>query len=136
MAYEILADILVVLHFAFIVYVLLGGLLSLRWLRNIWFHLPCAAWGALIEFTGWICPLTPLEIRWRIMAGQQGYEDGFVSHYILPLVYPPGLTRSAQLWLGAGVILLNVAVYTVVILRWRRQRRRRDAHRQSPPQNT
>lgn len=124
MLHGILADILMVLHLAFIVYVLLGGLLSLRWPRNTWLHLPCAAWGALIEFTGWICPLTPLEIRWRILAGQEGYDDGFVSHYVMPLVYPPGLTRSLQFWLGVGVILLNLAVYALVIWRWRRRRRR------------
>ena len=125
MLYRTLADILVVLHLAFIAYVLLGGLLSLRWLRNLWFHLPCAAWGAVIEFTGWICPLTPLEIRWRILAGQQGYEDGFIAHYLIPIIYPPGLTRSAQFWLGAGVIILNLAIYAVVVWRWRRRRQRR-----------
>ena len=125
MLYRTLADILVVLHLAFIAYVLLGGLLSLRWPRNLWFHLPCAAWGALIEFTGWICPITPLEVRWRILAGQQGYEDGFIAHYLIPIIYPPGLTRSAQFWLGAGVIILNLAIYAVVVWRWRRRRQRR-----------
>jgi hypothetical protein len=120
MSYQILADILVVLHLAFIVYVLFGGLLGLLWRRNPWFHLPCVAWGALIEFTGWICPLTPLEIRWRILAGQRGYEESFIEHYLLPVIYPAGLTRDLQHWLGVGVIILNLAVYAVIW--WRRRR--------------
>lgn len=125
MIHGLLADALVVLHLAFIAYVVLGGLVSLRFPRNAFLHLPCAVWGALIEFTGWICPLTPLEVRWRILAGQQGYEEGFIAHYVMPVVYPPGLTRPAQLWLGAGVIVLNAAVYGILI--WRRRRRRRHA---------
>lgn len=124
MLYSILADILVVLHLAFIAYVLLGGLLGLRWTRNVFFHLPCAAWGTLIEFTGWICPLTPLEVRWRIMAGQEGYQDSFIGHYLIPIIYPAGLTRDMQFWLGLGVIVLNLAVYAILILRWRRRSRR------------
>jgi hypothetical protein len=124
MLYSILADILVALHVAFIAYVLLGGLLGLRWPRNALLHLPCAAWGALIEFAGWICPLTPLEIRWRIMAGQQGYDDGFIAHYLLPIIYPAGLTPSVQVWLGLGVIVLNLGVYALLVRRWRRRRRR------------
>lgn len=127
MAYQILADILVVLHLAFIVYVVAGGLLSWRWPRNALVHLPCAVWGALIECTGWICPLTPLEVRWRIQAGQAGYEGGFIDHYVLPVVYPEGLTRTCQLWLGGGVILLNLAVYAILSARWRRRRRARRA---------
>ena len=78
MMYRLLADLLVVLHLAFIVFVFAGGLLALRWPRLVWAHLPCAVWGALIEFMGWICPLTPLENRWRILGHEPGYGEGFV----------------------------------------------------------
>jgi hypothetical protein len=122
MGYRILADVLLVLHLGFIAYVVAGGLLSLRWPRNTWAHLPCAAWGALIEFTGWICPLTPLEQRWRILGGQESYQESFIEHYLLPLIYPAGLTRSTQFWLGAAVIVLNLAIYALVIRRRRRRR--------------
>ena len=125
MIHRVLADLLVVLHLAFILFVLLGGLLALRRPRLVWAHLPCAAWGALIEFTGWICPLTPLENRWRILGGQDHYEESFIEHYLLPVIYPPGLTPGIQLALGGLVVVVNVVVYAVL---WRRRRRRRGAH--------
>jgi hypothetical protein len=119
----LLADLLVVVHLLFIVFVVVGGLLALRWPRVVWAHLPCAAWGALVEFTGWICPLTPLENHLRLLGGHEGYRGGFVDHYIVPIVYPPGLTHDTQVWLGVGVVVLNAAVYTVVVRRMRRARR-------------
>ena len=112
-----LADLLVALHFAFVLFVIFGGLLALRWRWVAYLHLPAAAWGALIEFTGWICPLTPLEQSLRRQAGMAGYEGGFIEHYILPVLYPAGLTRHIQLVLGAIVLALNLSIYLCVFLR-------------------
>ncbi|MGQ0429966.1 MAG: DUF2784 domain-containing protein [Gammaproteobacteria bacterium] len=121
MAWRILADAVLVLHLAFILFVVLGGLLVLRRPKLAWVHLPAMIWGAAIEFFGWICPLTPLENRLRGFGGDPGYSGGFISHYLLPLVYPTGLTRGVQLALGAFVIAVNVAVY---FLLWRRLARK------------
>ena len=110
-----LADLVVVLHSLFVLFVVFGGLLVLRWPKLAYVHLPVAAYGVLIEFVGWVCPLTPLEKRLRESAGQQGYEGGFVEHYILPLLYPPGLTRGVQLVLGALVIIINLTIYAVIV---------------------
>jgi hypothetical protein len=114
---RIAADLVVVAHLAFILFVVLGGLLVLKWPRAAWLHLPAAAWGALIEFCGWICPLTPLENRLRHAGASHGYAGGFIDHYILPLVYPAGLSRQLQLALGAAVIIINLAIYSFVLLR-------------------
>ncbi|MEA3277371.1 MAG: DUF2784 domain-containing protein [Pseudomonadota bacterium] len=114
------ADLLVLLHLAFILFVALGGLLVLRWARLAWVHLPAASWGAAIELTGWICPLTPLENHLRRMAGSNGYSGGFIEHYIVPLVYPPGLTRSIQISLGIAVLAVNALAYAALIYRLRR----------------
>jgi hypothetical protein len=119
---RIAADAVVVLHLAFIVFVVLGGLLVLRWPRAAWFHLPAAVWGAAIEFGGWLCPLTPLENRLRATGGRSAYAEGFVEHYIVPLVYPAQLSRSLQLALGVAVILINLAVYGLAISRRSRRR--------------
>ena len=108
-----LADLVVVLHFAFVLFVVFGGLLVLRWPRLAYVHLPVALYGALIELVGWICPLTPLEKRLRESAGLEGYQGGFVEHYILPVLYPAGLTRNVQLVLGLIVIGMNLVIYTV-----------------------
>ncbi|WP_455284827.1 DUF2784 domain-containing protein [Cupriavidus necator] len=114
-----LADLVVVAHGLFILFAVAGGLLVLRWPRVAWLHLPAAAWGVLIEWFGWICPLTPLENTLRQAAGQAGYSGGFVERYLLPLIYPPGLTPAVQLWLGLVVLVVNVAIYA---LWWRRRR--------------
>jgi hypothetical protein len=119
-AYRILVAIVVGFHLGFVLFVVLGGLLVLRWPRLAWLHLPSAVWGALIEFAGWICPLTPLENHLRRAGGTAEYAGGFVEHYLLPVLYPVGLTRSAQYVLGAGVVLVNVAVYWWVFRRVRR----------------
>ncbi len=88
-----------------------------RWKRLAWLHVPAFAWAALIEFRGWICPLTPLEKRLRQLGGEAGYAGGFVEHYLLPLLYPSGLTRELQILLGAFVLLVNVVLYTWIL--WR-----------------
>jgi hypothetical protein len=116
-AYRIAADLLVVAHALFVVFVVLGGLLVLRWPRLAWLHLPVAVWGALIEFSGWICPLTPLENRFRRAGGEAGYSGGFIDHYIVPVLYPQGLTRGWSVVLGGAVVLINVAIYTRLLTR-------------------
>ncbi len=107
------------LHGLTILFALCGGVLVL-WRRWICFlHLPIAAWAALVEFNSWICPLTPLENRLRVAAGAAGYDGGFVEHYLIPVIYPSGLTSEIQLWLALIVIGVNLAVYSVVLLRLR-----------------
>jgi hypothetical protein len=115
------ADFVVVLHLAFIVFVVVGGMLVLRWPRLAWAHLPAVAWGALIEFAGWICPLTPLENRLRVTAGESGYAGGFIDRYIVPVVYPAGLTRGMQLALGVAVIVINLVIYGLLLSRRQKQ---------------
>jgi hypothetical protein len=124
---RVAADMVVLIHAAFIVFVVAGGMLVLRWPRVAWVHLPAALWGAAIEMVGGACPLTPLENALRRAAGESGYAGGFVEHYLLPLIYPAALTRELQLGLGFGVMLLNVLLYGVVATR--RQRRRRENRR-------
>ena len=109
-----MADLVVLLHFAFVLFVVWGGLLALRWPKVAYVHLPVVVYGAMIELVGWVCPLTPLEKRLRASAGLQGYEGGFVEHYILPVLYPSGLTRNVQLVLGALVIGINLLIYGVI----------------------
>lgn len=121
MPYRLAADAVVLLHLAFIVFVVLGGLLALRWRRAPLLHLPAAAWGVYIEASGGVCPLTPLENRLRAQAGQAGYAGGFVEHYVLPTIYPAGLTQDIQLVLAALVLGVNVGVYVLV---WRRRSRK------------
>ena len=120
----ILADALVAVHVGFVAFALLGGLLALRYRRAPWLHLPALAWGAWVSLAGRVCPLTPLENALRRQAGQQGYEGGFIDHYLVPLLYPPGLTQEQQAALGAALLLVNVAIYAVVVLRARRFTRR------------
>jgi len=121
MLWRMAADALVLVHLGFILFVLLGGLLALRWPRLIWLHLPAVAWGIVVECLHLGCPLTPWENQMRRMAGQAGYEGGFIEHYLIPLIYPAGLTPAIQLWLGAIVVLVNAAVYAWLIGRWRRK---------------
>ena len=111
MFYRALADAVLVLHLAFILFVVLGGLLVLSYPRLAWLHVPVVAWGALIEFAGWICPLTPLEKQLRIQGGEAGYSGGFINHYLVPLIYPDGLTRELQWLAGALVLAINAAIY-------------------------
>ena len=119
MAYSLAADLLVLLHLAFIVFVVLGGLLVWRWWRVVFVHLPAVIWAVLLEFNGWLCPLTPWEQQLRHAAGEGGYTGSFIAHYLLPLIYPAGLTRNAQLLLGAGALLVNLLIYGWLL--WRRR---------------
>jgi hypothetical protein len=117
MMYRVFADVVVIAHFAFIVFVLLGGFLALRWHWIPWIHLSAVVWGAAIEFFGWICPLTPLEISLRRAGDSTGYSSGFIEHYLVPVIYPENLTRELQVILGCIVIVANIVIYLVV---WRR----------------
>lgn len=118
MAYRVLADLLVLLHLGFVVFVVVGGFLVWRWPRLAWVHLPAAAWGVWIDLSAGICPLTPLENRLRAAGGEAGYATSFVEHYVMPLLYPVGLTPAAQAWLGIGVLAVNALAYGV--WSWRR----------------
>ena len=115
MIYRVLAEFVLVVHFAFVVYAVLGGILVLRWRWTAWLHLPVVAWGALVETLGWVCPLTPLENDLRSAAGISGYPGGFVDHYIIPVLYPDNLTRTDQLLLGLVLVAINVVIYGFVI---------------------
>ncbi len=117
MAFSLAADLLVLLHLAFIVFVLLGGLLVWRWWRVVFLHLPAVVWGALLEFYGWQCPLTPLEQQLRVAAGEAGYSGSFIAHYLLPVIYPAGLAPGFQMALGAGALLINLVIYGWLLLR-------------------
>jgi hypothetical protein len=118
--YRWLANGVVVLHALFIVFVVFGGFLAWRkrWIAAV--HVPCAVWGILIEYRGWICPLTPLENAFRSRAGEQGYSGGFIEHYLLPAIYPTGLTTQVQVILGTLVLLINLLAYGVLLHRLRR----------------
>jgi len=114
MLYNLAATVIAALHLLFILFVLLGGLLVLKWPRLMWVHLPAAAWGMLIELGGWYCPLTKWENHFLRMAGRAGYDGGFVGHYIMPLIYPPGLTRGMEIAIGVLVLAINLGVYVRV----------------------
>jgi len=117
MPFGLLADATVVLHAGFVAFVVLGGLLVLRVPRLAWVHLPAAAWGAWVEFSGGLCPLTPLENWLRARAGQTTYTADFIDHYLMPVLYPSALSRDLQWTLGGLVIVVNVAVYVVLLRR-------------------
>ena len=120
MLFRALADGVLVVHLAFVLFVALGGFLVLRWPRIAWLHVPAALWGVYIEFTGRICPLTPLENSLRVRGGEAGYSGGFIDHYITALIYPDGLTRTTQIAIGSGVLIMNVVLYALVIRRQRK----------------
>ena len=109
--YPLLADLIVLVHVAFVMFAVFGGLLAVKWRSIVWIHGSAAVWAALVECAGWLCPLTPLENWLRDKAGGGGYRSDFIAHYIFPVLYPEGLTRGAQLTLGALVILVNCAIY-------------------------
>lgn len=120
MIYRALADLVLVVHLAFVVFVVLGGFLVLRWRWVAWLHVPAAVWGILIEYAGWFCPLTPLENFFRQRGGEAGYSEGFIQHYILPVLYPGQLTRGTQIVLGSLALLVNLIAYGLVIARRKR----------------
>jgi hypothetical protein len=111
MIFWLLANVLVLLHLAFILFATVGGLLLVWKPQLVWLHLPTVVWGALIEFMGWICPLTPLENHFRRLAGESGYQSGFIEHYLLPLIYPDTLTPPTQFMLGSLVLVANALIY-------------------------
>jgi hypothetical protein len=117
MLYRLLADLVLLVHLGFLVFVVLGGLLASRWRWIPWLHLPSAAWGAYTEFAGVVCPLTPLENHFRRLGGQAGYAGGFIEHYVVGTLYPAGLTRGTQLVLGGIAVAVNLVVYWFVLSR-------------------
>jgi hypothetical protein len=123
MTERVLADVVVVAHALFVVFALLGGALVVWRPTVAILHLPAAAWGAWVEFTGTICPLTPLENHWRRAAGSAGYEGGFVEHYVVPVLYPDGLTPGLQTGIGLVVVVVNASIYGFAWWRWRRKRK-------------
>ena len=112
---RLMADAVLVVHLLFILFAVIGAFIVLRWRSLIWVHLPCAIWAVAIEWGGWICPLTPLEVFLRRCAGQAGYTGSFIGHYLLPIIYPHNLTRGIQISLGIGVLVLNLIAYTLVV---------------------
>ncbi len=122
MVYATLADGVLIVHLGFVLFVVFGGMLAFLWRWMAWVHLPAALWGALVEMAGMLCPLTTLEVALRRAAGGPGYEATFVERYLVPVVYPPGLTREVQMALGAVVLGVNLAVYGAL---WRTIRRAR-----------
>src|SRR6185436_8011045 len=126
MMYRALADLVVIIHFLFVIFVLAGGFLVWRWPRVAWVHIPAALWGVAIELGGWICPLTPLENALRDRAGLAGYSGGFVEHHMLAWLYPAGLTTQTQIALGVLALLINLTAYTVFLRRRHLARNRLD----------
>lgn len=116
MMWRALADLVLLIHFAFVVFVIVGGFFASRWRWLPWVHLPAVAWAVVLEFSGWICPLTPLENSLRQASGEAGYAGGFLEHYLVPVIYPIGLTPEIQTYLGLGVFMINVVAYSMV---WR-----------------
>ncbi|HYV65954.1 MAG TPA: DUF2784 domain-containing protein [Myxococcales bacterium] len=121
--YRFLADVVLVVHLGFVLFIVAGAFLILRWPWMVWVHPPAAVWGVAVEWAGWICPLTPLENRLRAQGGQAGYPGGFVEHYIVRVLYPGGLTRNIQFLLGATVLLVNLIAYAIVFARATASRR-------------
>ncbi|MHA6195220.1 DUF2784 domain-containing protein [Pseudomonas wadenswilerensis] len=119
MHYHIAANGLMLLHLLFILFAVGGALLVLRWPRLAWLHLPAAGWGFLVEVMHWPCPLTRWENHFRRLAGEQGYAQGFIEHYLVPMIYPEGLTPGIQLGLGIGVLVVNLGLYGWVLHRRR-----------------
>lgn len=119
----LLADLIVIVHLSFIIFVTLGGILVLYRRKVMWVHIPLALWGIIVEYFNILCPLTPLENYFRYKAGRETYEGDFVGNYILPLIYPEGLTRTTQILLGSFVILLNVLIYGYIFVRYRRKQK-------------
>ena len=121
---NLLADIVVVVHVAFVLFVVAGGFLILRWPRIVWIQLPAALWGIVVEWAGWICPLTPLENWLRARGGTAGYQGGFVERYLLPVLYPAELTRTEQIVLGSTALIVNLVAYLFAFRHLIRRRRR------------
>ena len=123
MVFNLFADLVVLIHFLFVLFSLLGALLMIRWRKIIWLHLPAALWAAGIEFSGKICPLTPLENWLRVKGGGAGYTGDFIGQYLLRLLYPSGLTRGVQMTLGVMVVLINIGIYGYLFVSIKRKKR-------------
>lgn len=117
MILKIVADAIVLVHLMFIIFVVTGGLFVLKWPKTAWLHIPAAIWGALIDCAGWVCPLTYVENSLRFAGGKTAYPSEFINHYVLPVIYPAGLTRNIQFVMGCIVIVLNVLIYGVLIVK-------------------
>lgn len=115
MFFKVAANAVAIFHLAFITFVILGGLAVLKWPKLAWLHLPAAVWGVLIEFAGWYCPLTRWENHFLRRAGESGYSEGFVAHYIFAVIYPNGLTRGVEIFLGVVVLAINLAIYVKIL---------------------
>jgi hypothetical protein len=115
MPYALLADLALLSHLGFILFVLFGAFAVRRRPRLAWLHLPAAVWGTLVELTGWFCPLTDLENHWRSLAGQAGYAGSFIDRYLTALIYPEGLSRPLQIFLGLGVLAINLTLYAKLL---------------------
>ena len=115
--YQLLTDLIVLVHVAFVIFAVFGGFLALRWNCFVWIHLPAVIWAATVELFGWVCPLTPVENWLRRRGGQTGYPSDFIAHYILPLLYPEGLTREVQIALGVFVLVINLSIYGWILRR-------------------
>lgn len=119
---SLLADAMLLLHLVFIVFVILGALLVFQRQWIAWIHLPMVLWASIVNLMHWYCPLTPLENYFRIAAGQAGYEGGFIAHYLLPIVYPQGMSYDFGVVVGVGVFIWNAVIYSLVIYRVRREK--------------
>ena len=122
MIYSFLADLLVLFHLVFILYVIAGALLIFKWPKTLWVHLPACFWGMTVEFSGWICPLTPWEIHLRRLAGEEGYTGSFIEHYLIPIIYPSGLNRGIQMLMGSIVLIVNLSLYTLILIKKRKRK--------------
>jgi hypothetical protein len=127
MGYVLLADTVMLIHLAFVLFVTFGSLFVLRWPSVAWIHLPALLWGLIVEMAGLVCPLTPVESRLRIMGGESGYTDDFISHWLLMVLYPDVLTRGLQIALGTSLLALNCCLYAWIFIR-NGNRRRTTAH--------
>ena len=122
MIYSFLADLLVLFHLVFILYVIAGALLITKWVKTLWLHLPSCFWGMTVEFTGWICLLTPWEIQLRRLASEEGYTGSFIEQYLIPIIYPSGLNREIQMVLGGTVLIVNLSLYTLILIKRRKRK--------------
>lgn len=125
MLQSVTADLIVILHFLFIVFVVFGGILCFHSIKWVWIHVPALIWGIFIELTGGVCPLTPLENFLRDNKSGTGYEEGFIGHYLLSIIYPDGLTRNIRIFLGFSLLAFNLLVYWAVFIRKNRKEHNR-----------